>query len=50
MLAIINGRILNMTNRVIEEGTVLVESGKIVKVGSKVEIPADADIIDVEIR
>ncbi|WP_408955565.1 amidohydrolase [Natroniella sp. ANB-PHB2] len=48
MLAIKNGRILTIANRIIEQGTVLVESGKIVEVGSEVEISVDADIIDVE--
>ena len=46
MLAITGGRVLTITQGVIERGTVLVEAGKIVAVGSDVQIPVGAEIID----
>ncbi|HEX9914155.1 MAG TPA: amidohydrolase [Candidatus Bathyarchaeia archaeon] len=46
MLAIKGGRILTITKGVIEEGTVLIEDGKISKVGKNVKIPKDAEVID----
>ncbi|MCK8816137.1 amidohydrolase [Natroniella sulfidigena] len=48
MLAVKNGHVLTMTKQVIEQGTILIESGKIIEVGSEVEIPVNADIIDAE--
>ena len=46
MLAIINGKLLTITNGVIENGTILVENGKITAVGADVQVPAGADVID----
>ncbi len=46
MLAITNGKIITVTNGTIENGTVLIKDGKIAKVGKKVAIPKDAEIID----
>ena len=48
MLAIINAHILTITNGEIENGVILIQDGKIVKVSSNVEVPDDADIFDVE--
>ena len=36
MLAIINGKLLTITNGVIEKGTILVENGKITAVGADI--------------
>ena len=44
MLAIRGGKILTITKGVIEEGTVLIDDGKIVDVGADLEVPKDADI------
>ena len=44
--AITGGKVYTVTNGVIENGTVLVENGKIVAVGSNIEIPSDAKVID----
>ena len=46
MLAIINGKLLTITNGVIENGTILVENGKITAVGADVQVPAGAEVID----
>jgi imidazolonepropionase-like amidohydrolase len=46
MIAIKDGKILTITNGVIEKGTILVEGGKIVAIGEYVEIPEDAEIYD----
>ena len=40
------GKIQTITNGIIEDGTVLVEDGKILAVGKDLEIPADAQVID----
>lgn len=48
MLAIINAHILTITKGEIENGTILIEDGKIIDVGSNLEVPSDADILDVE--
>ncbi|MEP2026075.1 MAG: amidohydrolase family protein [Reichenbachiella sp.] len=46
-VAFTNARIITMNgDEVIESGTVLVESNKIIAVGSEVEIPSDAKVID----
>ncbi|MDD3652637.1 MAG: amidohydrolase [Desulfotomaculaceae bacterium] len=47
MLAITGGRIITMAGRIIENGTVVVQHGKICEIGANVQIPKDADIIDV---
>ncbi len=44
--AIVGGKIYTVTNGIIEEGTVLVENGKITAVGANVPVPADAEVID----
>lgn len=44
--AITGGKVYTVTNGVIENGTVLVENGKIVAVGSNIEVPSDAKVID----
>jgi imidazolonepropionase-like amidohydrolase len=46
MIAITNGSVWTITNGVIENGTVLVEGGKIVGVGAGLPIPAEAEVYD----
>jgi len=46
LLAIKGGRILTITDGIIEEGTVLIDDGKIVDVGADVEVPSGAEVID----
>ncbi len=46
MLAIINGRLMTVTNGTIEGGTILIEDGKITAVGRELVVPADAEVID----
>ncbi len=46
MLAILNGKVITITKGVIEEGTLLVEEGKIKGVGKDLEIPKEAKVID----
>ena len=48
LLAITNGKIVTVTGETYENGTVLVEKGKITAVGANVAIPADAEVIDVK--
>lgn len=44
--ALINGRINTVTNGIIENGTLIISDGKIADIGSSVDIPADAKVID----
>lgn len=46
MIAIINGKINTITNGVIDNGAILIEEGKIKAIGTEIEIPNDAYIID----
>jgi imidazolonepropionase-like amidohydrolase len=46
VIAITGGRLLTVTHGVIEDGTVLVENGKITAVGKDVRVPAGAQVID----
>jgi imidazolonepropionase-like amidohydrolase len=46
MLAIINGLVKTMSGEDLENGQVLIEQGKIKAVGTNLEIPDDAEIID----
>lgn len=48
MLAIKNAKVITITNGVIDKGTVLIENGKIKAVGTDIEIPAEAQIIEAE--
>ena len=47
-LVVKNGCIYTITQGVIENGTVLMENGKIIAVGTDVAIPADAQVIDAQ--
>ncbi len=46
MIAIVDGKVMTITQGTLEKGTVLVEGGRIVAVGEEVEIPEDAQIYD----
>lgn len=46
MIVIKNGKIMTMENETIENGMIIVESGKIVSVGNNLKIPEGAKIID----
>jgi len=46
MLAITNGRLFTITHGVIERGTVLIDRGKLVAVGSGLSVPQGAQVID----
>lgn len=46
MLAIKNGKVITVTNGVLEQGDVLIKDGKIAAVGRSLDIPADACVID----
>jgi len=46
LLAIKGGKIFTITNGTIEEGTVLIDEGKIVDVGADVTVPEGAEVID----
>ena len=48
MIAITNGKVVTVTGETYEQGTVLVENGKIVAVGANIDIPANAEIINAE--
>ncbi|MBQ5702561.1 MAG: amidohydrolase family protein, partial [Peptococcaceae bacterium] len=50
MIALTNGRLYTIENGIIEQGTILLDGGKIAAVGAEVEIPADAQVIDVQGR
>ena len=44
--AFVGGKIHTITNGILEEGTVLVEEGKILAVGKDLPVPEDAQVID----
>ena len=46
MLAIKGGKIHTISHGVIDNGTILIENGKITKVGKRVKIPEDTEVID----
>ncbi|MEG2144550.1 MAG: amidohydrolase, partial [Oscillospiraceae bacterium] len=46
MKAIINGRINTITQGIIENGSILIENGKIKALGEGIEIPKETEIID----
>lgn len=46
MIAIVGAKIVTVTKGTIENGTVLVENGKIHEVGAEVKVPAGAQVID----
>jgi len=46
MLAITNARIYPVDAPVIEKGSILIDGGKIVKLGADIEIPAEAEVVD----
>ncbi len=46
MLAITNGKLYTVTGGVIESGTILIDEGKIVAIGSNVAVPEGTQIID----
>ena len=48
MLLIKNGRIYTMTGDVIENGSILIDKGKIKEVGKDIVAPLDAEIIDAQ--
>lgn len=48
MIAITNGKIVTVTGKTIENGTVLVENGKILEIGENVKIPVGTEIIDAQ--
>ena len=46
MLAIVNGKVLTITQGVKDNATVLVKDGKIEAVGTDVEVPEEAEVVD----
>lgn len=46
MLAIKNAKIITVTNGTIENGTILINNGKIIAVGQNISLPSNTDIID----
>lgn len=48
MLAIVNGKVYTVTQGVFEQGTVLIDGGKVVSCGPDVEVPPGAEVIDAE--
>ena len=46
MIAIVNGKVMTITQGTLDPGTVLVEGGRIVAVGQELVIPEDAEIYD----
>ncbi len=46
MLAIKGGKIFTITKGIIEKGTILIDDGKIVKVGARVKAPNGTEVID----
>ena len=46
MIAITNGKVVTVTGQTFENGTVLIEDGKIKAVGQQISVPQDAQVID----
>lgn len=46
MLAITNGKLLTITSGIVENGTIIIDNGKIVSLGSALPIPAETAVID----
>mgnify|MGYP000886182923 CR=1 FL=1 len=46
MIAITNGKVVTVTGQTFENGTVLIEDGKIKAVGQQIAVPQDAQLID----
>ena len=46
MIAIIHGKLLTVTQGVIEDGTLLIDQGKITAVGQNIAVPEGAEILD----
>ena len=46
MLAIVNGKVITITQGTLDPGTVLIEGGKIAAVGTDIPIPAGAEVYD----
>lgn len=46
MIAITNGKVLTITQGTLDQGTVLIENGKITAVGQNIPIPDGAEILD----
>lgn len=46
MIAIKNAKIITVTNGTIENGTVLINNGKIIAIGQNISIPANTEVID----
>lgn len=47
MLAITGGRVRTMAGQTYERGTVLIDNAKIVDVGANIQVPSDAEVVDV---
>ena len=50
MIALTNGKVYTIEDGILENGTVLIDGRKIAAVGTDLDIPADAQVIDVEGR
>ena len=49
MKAIVNGLIYTMENEeIIEKGSILIDGGKIIKVGKNIDLPKDVEVIDAQ--
>ncbi len=48
MIAIVNGKIIPITSDVINQGTILIENGKIKAVGKEIAVPEGAEIFDAD--
>jgi len=46
MIAIVNGKVMTITQGTFDPGVVLIEGGRIVAVGEYIEIPEDAEVFD----
>jgi len=46
MIAITNGKVLTITQGILDPGSVLIEDGKIVAVGAEIEIPEESEVFD----
>lgn len=48
MLALTNGKLYTIANGIIHQGTILINDGKIVAVGQGIEVPCEAQLVDLK--
>ena len=48
MLAITGGKLVTITQGILENGVILIDEGKIVRIGENIPVPESAQVIDAQ--